>query len=142
MARRAAREAAMKLLYQRSFTDDRDQDSLNELIEEMSLKDGDISYINDILSGWSAHCDEIDAIIREKAVGWRFDRISRIDLSILRLALYEIIYRKDIPHSVSINEGVELAKKYGSEKSGMFVNGILGGFIRSGHAPDDREKSE
>jgi N utilization substance protein B len=132
MARRAAREAAMRLLYQRSFSDEQDQDSLNELIEEMSLKEGDISYINDILCGWSAHREEIDAIIRERAKGWRFNRISRVDLSILRLALYEIIYRKDIPHSVSINEGVELAKKYGSEKSSVFVNGILGSYIRSG----------
>jgi N utilization substance protein B len=97
----------------------------------LDLDEKDMSYIEDILNGCNRNMDKIDEIIRSGSIGWRFDRISKVDLSILRLALYEILYRDDIPESVSINEAVELAKKYGGEKTGSFVNGILGNFIRS-----------
>ncbi len=131
MARRAAREAAMKLLYQQSFSSEKDKDEFEAMIEDPSLDQKDNLYIDDILVGTFKYQEEIDAIIRERAIGWQFNRISRVDLSILRLALYEILHREDIPESVSINEGVELAKKFGSEKSGVFINGILGTFMRN-----------
>ena len=89
-------------------------------------------HIEDIIEGCSRNMEKIDNIIRRNSKGWKFERISKVDLSILRLALYEILYRDDIPESVSINEAVELAKKYGGEKTGSFINGILGSFIRSG----------
>lgn len=137
MARKAAREAAMRLLYQINFSNEYNLDALPEMMEELGLDDRDLPYIHDILKGCNEHLEQIDTIIKEKSIGWKFDRISRIDLSILRLALYEILYRDDIPDSVSVNEGVELAKKYGSDKSGSFVNGILGSYLRgsSEHNP-------
>ncbi len=131
MARRSAREAAMSLLYQRNYIQDYDLNALGDMVEEWDLDDKDIPYIDDILTGSLRHINEIDDLIRSNAKGWKFERISKVDLSILRLALYEILYRDDIPESVSINEAVELAKKYGSEKTGSFVNGILGTVVRS-----------
>ena len=130
MARKPAREAAMRLLYQRNFSDEYDFNAIDGMMTEHVLDDQDTPYIQDILQGFIQHQEEIDNIISEKSKGWKFDRISKVDLSILRLALYEILYRQDIPNSVSINEGVELAKKYGSDKSGSFINGILGTYLR------------
>ncbi|HHU49071.1 MAG: transcription antitermination factor NusB [Caldicoprobacterales bacterium] len=133
MARRLAREAAMSLLYQRIFSERYDIDELKGMVDnELELDERDISYIEDIIEGCSRNMEKIDNIIRRNSKGWKFERISKVDLSILRLALYEILYRDDIPESVSINEAVELAKKYGGEKTGSFINGILGSFIRSG----------
>lgn len=139
MARKQAREAAMKLLYQRNFSDEYDMDALNEMMTELPLDNKDIPYIHDILEGCLEHSKELDAIISKKAVGWKLDRISKVDISILRLALYEILYRDDIPNSVSINEGVELAKKYGSDKSSSFINGILGTYLRTNAQNEETE---
>ncbi|HHT65830.1 MAG: transcription antitermination factor NusB [Caldicoprobacterales bacterium] len=132
MARKSAREAAMSLLYQSIFSTEYDLDRLSSMTDhELELNDGDVAYIEDIIKGCSKNLDKIDDIIRKNSKGWRFERISKVDLSILRLSLYEILYRDDIPDSVSVNEAVELAKKYGGEKTGSFVNGILGSFLRS-----------
>ena len=103
MARRSAREAAMSLLYQRNYIQDYDLNALGDMVEEWDLDDKDIPYIDDILTGSLRHINEIDDLIRSNAKGWKFERISKVDLSILRLALYEILYRDDIPESVSIN---------------------------------------
>ena len=73
---------------------------------------------------------EIDAAISEKAVGWTIERMGKADLAIIRLAVYEIMFDDDIPVSVSINEAVELAKKYGRDESGGFVNGVLAKFAK------------
>lgn len=69
---------------------------------------------------------EVDALIAENTVDWSIDRISRVDLAILRVAVYEMLYREDVPTGASINEAVELAKRFGGERSYSFVNGILG----------------
>lgn len=130
MARKDAREAAMKILYQWDMLGEYKQVTLDDLALEFSLEDRDLEYIKDILDGFVLQKDKINKIIADRTKGWTLDRLSKVDLAILRLALYEIIYRSDIPDSVSINEGVELAKKYGNEKSGAFINGVLGQYIR------------
>ena len=134
MARKPAREAAMSLLYQKIFNQSIEENylrALEDMSSDLVLDELDLPYINDILHGFDNHKDEIDNIIRANSEGWKFDRISKVDLSILRLALYEIKYRDDIPDSVAVNEAVELGKKYGGEKSGAFINGILGTYLRS-----------
>jgi N utilization substance protein B len=140
MARKPAREAAMSLLYQKIFNQSIEENylrALEDMSSDLVLDELDLPYINDILHGFDNHKDEIDNIIRANSEGWKFDRISKVDLSILRLALYEIKYRDDIPDSVAVNEAVELGKKYGGEKSGAFINGILGTYLRSlGDAED------
>lgn len=130
MARKDAREAAMKILYQWDMLGEYKQVTLDDLTLEFSLEDRDLEYIKDILDGFVLQKDKINKTIADRTKGWTLDRLSKVDLAILRLALYEIIYRSDIPDSVSINEGVELAKKYGNKKSGAFINGVLGQYIR------------
>ena len=98
----------------------------NEEIDEK-----DLIYINNILNGMVNNLEELDRLIDSNSKDWRLNRFSRIDLSILRLAVYEILYIEDIPHQVSINEAVRMAQKFGSKKSSKFINGILGGVVRS-----------
>lgn len=130
MSRKIAREVAMKLLYERQFLGKEQKESIDILEQEFELIDSDKKYLYDVLAGTENYEKEIDEIISKYAKGWTINRIAKVDLSILRLSLYEIMYRDDIPPGVSINEAVELAKKYGNEKSGSFINGILGSFIR------------
>ncbi len=114
MQRRKAREEALKLLFQREFSGE---------IEELELiRD---SYLLDVLKGIERHQPELDQIIKERAEGWALERLHSVDRNLLRLSIYELLYRADIPPQVVINEAVELAKKYGSEKSPAFVNGVL-----------------
>ncbi|MCC8168050.1 MAG: transcription antitermination factor NusB [Clostridiales bacterium] len=86
------------------------------------------AYINSKSADIISHIDELDAAINERAFGWKTSRMSKVDLTIIRLALYEIRYEDDIPLKVAINEAVELAKVYGTNDSASFVNGILARF--------------
>lgn len=131
MARKDAREVAMKLLYQKDLSGEADLDSLLRMEPHYSIHEKDREYILSLLNLFEGHAQEIDGHVKSFSKGWEFNRIAKVDLAILRLALCEILYRPDIPVSVSINEAVELAKKFSSDKSGKFVNGVLGGFIRS-----------
>jgi len=125
MGRRASREMAMKLLYQMEIQKD-DREAQKELFfKENPLSENDKAYVNDVIDGVFANLDYISDIIERNSKGWKLNRISKIDLSIMRLSIYEICFRDDIPYSVSVNEAVELAKKYSSEDSGSFINGIL-----------------
>lgn len=129
MGRREAREAAMTLLYSFEFHKDDPQEQVQFFKESPDFKllnENDISYIDDVTLGVLNNLEKIDSLISEFSRGWAFNRIPKTDISVLRLCIYELIFRKDIPSNVSINEAVELAKKYGHEDSSAFVNGILG----------------
>ncbi|HHV28606.1 transcription antitermination factor NusB [Acetivibrio mesophilus] len=126
MGRRASREIAMKLLYQLEIQKDSKEEQVSNTLEQHDLNDKDREYTLDIVDGVFDNREEIDRTIEKYSKGWRLSRISKVDLAILRLGIYEICYRKDIPFTVSINEAVELAKNYSGEESGSFVNGILG----------------
>lgn len=135
MRRSEIRETLFKLLFRAEFND---VSELNEQftlffdiqkeIDELVISDEDREYIinreNDIIS----KLPEIDKLIGEKATGWTVDRMGKVDIAIIRLAVFEILFDEDIPVGVSINEAVELAKKYGREESGSFVNGVLAKF--------------
>jgi len=126
MGRRAAREEAVKLLYQLEIQkDDRDK-QIQYTLNEGKFSENDREYISDVVRGVFGNVEYIDGTIEKYSKGWKLSRISRIDLSILRLSIYEMKFRNDIPYSVSINEAIELAKKYSTEESGAFINGILG----------------
>ncbi len=131
MSRVAAREVLMKLLYERDIAGEYHSESFKNLSEEFQLDENDEEYVKEILFSMDAEQGKIDDYIRKYANGWSLERMARVDLAIIRLALYELLFMDDIPISVSINEAVELAKKYGNEKSSSFINGILGNFIRS-----------
>lgn len=95
-----------------------------EAEEAWDVEDG--NYITAKCNDIVAHLEEIDAVINEVAEGWKTSRMGKVDLTLLRLAVYEMKYDEDVPEGVAINEAVELAKKYGTDESPAFVNGILG----------------
>lgn len=126
MGRRASREIAMKLLYQLEIQKGDRNEQMEAVLADSNLTDRDREYIRDVVEGVLNNIKEIDKIIETHSKGWKINRISKVDLSILRLSIYEINFREDIPYIVSVNEAVVLAKKYSNEDSGSFINGILG----------------
>lgn len=134
MKRRRARKQILKLLYQRDLQGgsmhlwDLYQAWLTEWRErhpELAISEDRLVYIEDVLKGIDAHREELDREIAERAAGWRLERLHAVDRNVLRLGIYEMLYREDIPPEVIVDEAVELAKAYGTERSGSFVNGIL-----------------
>jgi N utilization substance protein B len=97
----------------------------NDFLKAMARPREHYAFGEELIQGALAHLDDIDQRIQQLAQNWEFDRIAKIDLAILRLAIFEMVYRKDIPPVVSINEAIEIAKKYSTEESGRFVNGVL-----------------
>ena len=134
MKRSEAREQAFKLLYSLQLIEDKDiEEQLNLFLEENNIVDNDaIEYIKDIIVGTNKNNSEIEKTISENIKSdWDITRISKIDLTLLKLGVYEIVYSK-LPYKVVINEVVELAKKYGDDKSKAFVNGALAGVVKKG----------
>jgi len=127
MSRKTAREVAMKLVFSHMLGGEDTYEAVLDKsgIEELPTKE-DCSYANSVFSGVEEHLEEIDALISELAIGWSIERMPRVDLSILRIAVYEMLYIKNIPASVSINEAVELAKVFGGDRSSAYINGMLG----------------
>ena len=126
MGRRASRELAMKLLYQLEIQKDDKEEQVMTALSDDALTEKDKQYITEVVDGVAQNVEKIDKIIESYSKGWKINRIPKVDLSILRLAIFEITFRSDIPLNVSINEAVELAKKYSTEDAGGFINGILG----------------
>ncbi len=128
MTRRESREQAFALLFEMMFNDR----PIAELAEAASeARDTPASaFALTLASGAQAHLAELDEKIAAYSVKWSKERISRVALSVMRLAVYEMLYEDGIPVSVSINEAVELAKKYGGEEDASFINGILGSISR------------
>lgn len=137
MGRRAAREIAMKLLYQLEIQRDDREEQILTVLQENELLDNDREYVDNVVKGALSNLPYIDEIIEKYSKGWKINRISKVDLSILRLSIYEISYRNDIPLNVSINEAVELAKKYSGEEASAFINGILGKVPRLKELPTE-----
>jgi len=128
MARPIAREAAMQLVFEQLFGGEGVSETLVDLIDYVP-GEADRPYIEDVVAGVKAHAADIDAEISSCLRGWTINRLSRVDLAILRLSVYEMKYAK-LPVAVSINEAVELTRKYSSEASCSFVNGVLGTISR------------
>lgn len=139
MTRRMKRTALFKLLFIKGFFDEEEMRPQFDLFyrfagagseEDENGPDepspDDIAYIEEKYRKLISHVDEIDAFIGDISESWRVSRMNRVDLNILRLALYEMLYDDDIPTGVAINEAVELAKLYGGPDSGSFINGLLG----------------
>lgn len=139
MGRRASRDVAMKLLYQLEIQKSDRQEQIETALKENELSENDSEYIKDVVDGVYGNLAYIDKMVEKYSKGWKITRISKVDLSILRLSIYEICFREDIPHNISINEAVELAKKYSSEDAGAFVNGILGKISRVRVLPYDEQ---
>jgi N utilization substance protein B len=126
LERRRARHQALHILYQREITDQ----PLGRILADgtFNVEDGEpTDYCRDVVLGVEAHQARIDRLIEETSENWTLSRMPLVDRNILRLAVFEMLYRdEDVPDSVAINEAVEMAKVYGGEDSSKFVNGILG----------------
>ena len=130
MSRRLAREALMCLLYEREVAGEPGDETLQEMRDVLHTdKLTDRSYIDEGLAQYDAHKADIDGMIAPFCRSWKLDRLSRVDLSILRLAVLETEYMEGVPDKVAANEAVELAKKYSADKSPGFINGVLGAFL-------------
>ena len=144
MVRNTAREIAIHLSYELSFTSKQIDALLDERLTKESfeiLKEEDslyqevpnakqAEYIRRLVKGVNEHAAELDGYIEKYAKGWKFSRIPLVASAIMRVAMYEILYMQDIPNSAAINEAVEIAKKYETPEIVKFINGILGSFVR------------
>lgn len=155
MNRRKSRELAMKLLFQMTINKEDFKDAVANLreniemqnieviseetgmpvkkeltAEDIDLKDVDMEYVIRVLKGVQENKETIDIEIEKYLKNWKLSRLSKIDITILRVCTYEFLYADEIPENVSINEAVELAKKYSADKSASFINGVLGSMMK------------
>lgn len=127
MNRVKSREYLLQLAYQMEITSESALETFNSFIEneEISKDDLDLSYIKLGLLKIEENKEKLDSLIEGQLVKWKLNRISRVNLSILRISIYEMLFAEDIPGKVSINEAIELCKKYSDNKSVSFINGVL-----------------
>lgn len=135
MTRRNARELVMQMLYEGNFHDESERERiLYDKIAEMDTEEKKknkavIEFIESLYFGVIENLQAIDELIEKSTANWSFARIAKVDLSILRLAIYELKYT-EVPQRVAVNEAVEIAKGYSTEKSPRFINGVLGSVIK------------
>ena len=136
MSRRELREQIFKFIFRVEFNDAEEMQEQEQFffdnfaLEEQDIKEADAAYISEKSRKIIEKLDEIDEMINKQAKGWTTQRMGKVDLTILRLAVYEIVFDEDVPTGVAINEAVELAKKFGQEESPGFVNGVLAKFAK------------
>jgi transcription antitermination protein NusB len=123
--RREGRELALQTLYALDLNPVASNDSLRQLRENAQVPSTARNFAEELVKGVAANREVIDGKIVAQSKNWTITRISRVDLNILRIAIYELLFRSDIPKNVTINEAIEVAKKFGTEESPAFVNGIL-----------------
>ncbi len=131
MRRAKQREQAFFLIFEQQFSGDDPSEAMALYTENVEALG---EYAAALYSGVCAKQEAIDAVIAANLKGWKISRVSKVNLAILRLAVYEISFDEEVPDSVAINEAVELAKKYGGEDDSAFINGVLGAVVRSKEA--------
>lgn len=127
MSRKIAREIAYKLIFEYLFTKEKDEDNLRIIEQEQELSALDVDYVKNVFDGVIEHYDELSEMLSKHTKNFTLDRIFRPDLAGLLLASYEMKYMNDIPLKVSISEILDIVKSYSTEKSNIFVNGVLKG---------------
>ena len=117
----------MELLFSMEISKNSYEETIECFVEdyEMDLKTIDLEYIKEVMKSVVDHKEEIDEIIKNSLINWTIDRVSKVNLTIVRLAIAEMLYINDVPEVVAINEAIELTKKYSDDKSVSFVNGAL-----------------
>ena len=127
MKRKRSREIAMELLFSMEISKNSYEQTIESFIEnyEMDLKTIDLEYIKEVMKSVTDYKEEIDEIIKNSLINWTIERVSKVNLIIVRLAIAEMLYINDVPEVVAINEAIELTKKYSDDKSVSFVNGAL-----------------
>ncbi|MHB8482453.1 MAG: transcription antitermination factor NusB [Nitrospiria bacterium] len=128
--RRKSRECALQVMFQADITHDRrhllerfwDENPCSEVVKEFTTQ---------LVTGCFEHLTEIDKVLEKYTENWSLSRMGRVDRNVLRLAVYELLYREDIPAKVTLNEAITIAKKYAEESSGAFINGILDRILKT-----------
>lgn len=142
MSRRLSREFCMKLLFQMEANDELNLDFAVKYIDEEGVKKRQKDYVNSIIENVVNNISEIDHTIESLLKGWTINRIAKVDLAILRIAFGEIIYLDDIDYEISINEAIEIAKKYSDSESASFINGVLDKFVVEWREGQDDRKTD
>ncbi len=124
-SRRRSRELALQALYQFELGGAQPSSGVPLLAEHFEADMADLPFARELAEGAVANLKDLDALIAESSENWSLSRMARVDLAILRLAAYELRHRPDIPASVTLNEAIELGKRYGAEETGPFLNGVL-----------------
>ena len=127
--RHRARIAALQALFEIDCTGHNPTEVIERRLEEAALPESGSHFARELMQGVNAHQERLDALIGRYATEWPVEQIAIIDRNVLRIAIYEILLCGDTPTKVAINEAVELAKEFGSESSGRFVNGVLGTLV-------------
>lgn len=148
--RRLAREMAVQMLYQHDLAGSTAAQIVNNfdvhdfatevlgsdsLVSERGRLEQGFEYAKVLVEGTIGHREEIDALIRSQAEHWRLERMSGVDRNVLRVAIYEMLHRPEVPKLVVLDEAIEVAKRFGTEQSGRFVNGLLDGLLKSHQFP-------
>ncbi len=128
--RRLAREAALETLYRLDLVQDEPDDVIEEILNRRNPSEEAESYLRRVTQTVINNGEEIDRTLKRHIKRWRLDRLRMLDRAILRIACAEILYFDDVPWKVSINEAVDIAKKFGDDDSGRFVNGVLDGVCK------------
>jgi N utilization substance protein B len=133
MKRQKSREKAMELLFSMELSKNSYEETIEMFIEdyEMDLNTIDLEYIKNVVKIVTENLEVINNKIVESLVNWKLERVSKVNLTILRLAVGEMMFIEDVPGNVAINEAVELTKKYSDEKSASFINGVLDKVLKS-----------
>jgi len=138
-AKRLGREAALQALYQCESLGDSRSETLDlyfqqfhtkEIIEDESDRDSSRQFAEEIIQGVLEHSDEIDEAIQKASKNWKLERMSRVERNILRVGTYELLFNKELPESVVINEALEITKSYSNQDAVEFVNGVLDGVVK------------
>lgn len=134
MRRTEARELFMQLLFQMEVQNNYSEEEKDTYIKQYMNESSQLKYFNKLFESTISHLKEIDEKLESCSDNWKISRMAKVDLAILRLAVAEILYFDDIPDAASINEAVDMAKKFGGDDSGKFVNGILGKIVKGKNA--------
>lgn len=130
MARSEAREVAFCLLFERSFSSHTNPEDYANLFDEVALTSEDVEYIKSVLEAYENNREIIDTEIKAHSRNWKLSRMPRADLSVMRLAVCEMMYSRDVPAKVAVNEAINLAKVYCADESPSFINGVLNGCLK------------
>ncbi|WP_053957127.1 transcription antitermination factor NusB [Inediibacterium massiliense] len=128
MNRKLAREMVMKLCFQMDIQNDFSEEMIEKFLKDLPENDQE-NYIKKVATSFISNKEKIDQLIEKHSKGWKINRLAKVDLTILRIAITEIYYIEDVPEVVSINEAVELSKKFSTDESSKFINGVLGSIL-------------
>jgi len=132
-ARRKARELALQMLFQRDISGNQPDQIIDTFEELQKSKAYTRDFATKIFRGTVEHVEAIDEMIQNQAENWRLTRMAAVDRNIIRMSIYEFLHETDTPKLVIIDEAIEIAKKYGTQKSSQFINGILDGVLKRHH---------